>query len=217
MAKSVRDGKSLFAFTTDQRDDLELALGDEYKRLLPILERVAEGHRANQSLPSFDDSVRTMVQAGKKLAAPCRRFLRDIEKVTPRWREVQQQSYGPPSTPAELDERMSALNNSRSAVESLLEQANKWEEIGRGRPRRKPGKQTVNRLSLAKWIGLQMIGAGIRLTKHAHLKTLPDGSTTTRGGKFATVLQVVYTAAGEPVKDLYQDVDKVVDTLQEFQ
>ena len=34
-------------FTRDQRDDLEWALGDEYKQLLPILEQVVAGYRAN--------------------------------------------------------------------------------------------------------------------------------------------------------------------------
>ncbi len=146
MAASVRDGgqgaRSRPVFTEDQCDDLKEALGDAYARLLPILEQAVTGYRANQALPSHDDTVRTHVQAAEKLAAPCRRFLRDLEKVTPSWREAQRWSFGPPLTPAKLDERMSLLIQSRSAVERLLEETRMWEEIGQRRGRLKRVCQT---------------------------------------------------------------------------
>ena len=62
-----------------------------------------------------------------------------------------------------------------------------------------------------------MMRAGIQLTKHADVKTLPGGSATTQGGKFANTLKVVYAAAGEPVVHLYPDVRRVVEALKGLQ
>ena len=133
--------RSVSVFTSDQCEDLDFELDSQYEQLLPILEKAVAAHRANQDLPSLEDTVRAHVETAEKLAAPCRRFLRDLEKMTPPWREVKLSSYGPPLTPAELNERMSALDKSRLAVERLLEETRMWEKISRWR-RRKPGKQT---------------------------------------------------------------------------
>ena len=212
MAGPVRKRRQASVFTPDQHEDLRWALGSQYEELLPILEKIVAGHKANR--PSLDDMNRAHTKTAKNLAALCRRFLRDLKRVTPPWREVQQWEFGPPLTSAEVDERMLALNKSRSAVESLLEQTRVWEEIGSRLRRRKPGKQTENRLLLAKYVGLLMIAAGIRLTQHANVKNLPDGYATTQGGPFATTLQVVYAAAVEPVVDLYPDVATVTKALK---
>ena len=195
-------------FTVDQRHDLSWALGSQYEQLLPILEKAVAGYKARRALPSIDDEIRGHARAAKDLATLCLRFLRGLEKVTPSWRTVQQWEFGPPLAPAELEERMSALNKSRCAVEDLLEQARGWEQIGSRRRRRKPGKQTERRSLLAKYVGLQMMAAGIKLTKFAKVKT--------PSGKFATTLQVVYEAAGETVVDLYPDVDRAIKALEGF-
>ncbi len=205
-------------FTPDQHEDLRWALGSQYEELLPILEKAVTGYKSRRGLPSLDDMYRAHVQAAKNLAELCLNFLRDLEKLTPPWREVQQWEFWAPLTPAKLDERMSALNKSRSAVESLLEQARGWEEIGNRLRPRKPGKQIEKRSLLANHVGLQMMAAGIRLTKYANVKPLPDGSATTQGGPLATTLQVVYAAAGEPpVTDLYPDVARVIKALDGVQ
>ena len=63
---------------------------------------------------------------------------------------------------------------------------------------------------LAKWVGLQMMRAGIRLTSHANVKTTPDKG-------LAATLKVVYEAAGETVIDLYRDVARVIKALKGLQ
>ena len=109
-------------------------------------------------------------------------FLQGLEKVTPSWRTVQQWEFGPPPVPAELDERMAALNKSRCAVEDLMKQVQGWEEIGSRLRSRKPGKQTERRSLLAKYVGLQMMAVGIKLTKFAKVKT-PPGRTRHHAGR----------------------------------
>ena len=72
--------RSVSVFTSDQCEDLDFELDSQYEQLLPILEKAVAAHRANQDLPSLEDTVRAHVETAEKLAAPCRRFLRDLEK-----------------------------------------------------------------------------------------------------------------------------------------
>ena len=206
MTGPVRKRRQQPVFDDDQRETLRWELGDEYEQLLPILEKVAAGYRARRALPSIDDEIRAHTQAAEDLVVPCLRFLADLEKATPRWREVQQWSFGPPLTSAELEERMSALNKSRSVVETLLKQARAGENIGSRLRPRKPGKQTDRRAALARYVGVQMIIAGIKLTKYAKVKA--------PSGKFANTLKVVYNASGETVVDIYPDVARAIEALE---
>ena len=217
MTGPVRKRRQRPVFTYDQCQTLHWALGTQYEQLFPILEKATAGYKARRALPSLDDEIRAHARVAKDLATLCRRFLQGLEKVTPSWRTVQQWEFGPPPVPAELDERMAASNKSRCAVEDLMKQVQGWEEIGSRLRSRKPGKQTERRSLLAKYVGLQMMAVGIKLTKFAKVKTPPGGHATTLGGAFTTTLQVVYEASDETVVDLYPDVARAIKALEGFE
>ena len=215
---------SASVFTSDQLGELRELLRDKCDQLLPILERAVRRHKSG-GVRSLRDEARAHFKAAKKLERASGRFLDAIEAAFPLGHEAQVYGFklGDSSVPAKIPPgstlgdvvglgRWWTLDQSRSSVESLLEQTCEWRDRSQLLAAGKKGRPVKRkRRRLTEWVVAQMVLVGIRPTTYVPNKAYPD----LRPGKTDRTLRVVYEAAGEKApKNLFREIQRAIQTLR---